>query len=658
MLELRLVKEDSFEQEGGLREFVIQTPSLQADAEGQAAQELFDKHPEAEGIVVMEHSIPVGIIMRTMFFQTMGTRYGHSLYMSRHVRILMDTEFMKADASDGVSKVGLIAMNRTQSKLYDYILVYENGLYVGVISIRRFLVELSMRNEAQISVLKTQQQQLLSAHEQEILLRKHLEYQSASIRNLLDHADQGFLWFSKDLMIKQEYSYKCKRIFGESIGGKVFLELVAPYFAPEKAAVFQMAFDSYFKNNSPVTDNVYLMLLPGECTVNGRILRMEYRRIESGGQKAVMVILNDITEKIALEKAMEEDRNKQRLLIKSFTCQSQIRRMIGEFGELFLGGYRSIFVDTEDFYDDLNALFRAVHTFKGDFAQYGFIRASEKLHVFEDALTELLKRGRNVSMQDVERVMADASPDDMLKDDLGVISEVLGSGYFEQSETISLPKSRLLELEERIRAAAGPVESSEMLELLSGLRRTNIKALLEQYRDYLQYLSDRTMKSMPVYVVEGDDVEVDADRYADFFKSLVHIYRNIMDHGLETDEERLEGGKTDAGLVQCRVENKGDCFTLCISDDGRGIDIDRVREKAIAGNLRTVEELNVMSESEIVRLILLDGLSTNDSANALSGRGMGMPALVEACEALCGTLAITTAKNRGTCFLITLPYLH
>lgn len=140
--------------------------------------------------------------MRTAFYQKMGTRYGHSLYMNRPVKIMMDTEIMKVDIDNSMSKTSIEAMNRKQDKIYDYIIVCKNNTYVGVISIRMFLVELSKKNEAQINVLKNQQQKLMNSHKQEVLLRENLEYQSSSMRNLLDHADQGFLWFGKDLIIK------------------------------------------------------------------------------------------------------------------------------------------------------------------------------------------------------------------------------------------------------------------------------------------------------------------------------------------------------------------------------------------------------------------------------------------------------------------------
>lgn len=645
---------ESFETDGMLSHYVIQVPTVPAHADGQTVKDLFDRYPEAEGMVVMENGSPAGILMRTTFYQKIGSLYGHSLYMNRPISIIIDTAIMKVDVGENIGKIGMQAMGREQSKLYDYIVVYRNKTYLGVISIRLFLMELSKRNEAQISVLKQQQQELLNAHEQEILLRTDLEYQSASVRNLLDHADQGFLWFGRDLKVKREYSYKCKHIFQKGIAGAYFPDLISGYFSDGGDSVFLAAFDSYFKNNSPVTDNVYLMLLPSDCVILGKSIRFEYRRIESAGEKAVMVILSDITEKVRLEKAMEEDRNKQRLIIKACACQGQIRQMLDEFREILTGGYRSFFRDDLPFHDSLNELFRAIHTFKGDFAQYGFVSAAAHLHGFEDRLLSLVEAGEAASLPEVERIMSEANPDEMLEADLNVIYEVWGRSYFEQSELISVPKSRLNELERQIRT--GCADPDAAASLLHSLQLKNVKGMLEQYRDYLEYLSGRVMKQMPVYLVEGEDVELDPAEYSDFFKSLVHIFRNSMDHGLESDEERLESGKSERGLVECQISKQDDgWFTLRISDDGRGIDLEKLKEKAAETKVYPQEELEQMSESELCSLIFADRLSTKDTADSLSGRGMGMSAVQEACLRLGGKLAITTARNQGTSFCFTLP---
>lgn len=330
--------------------------------------------------------------------------------------------------------------------------------------------------------------------------------------------------------------------------------------------------------------------------------------------------------------------------------------MLEEFRELFSGGYKNCFNGCKDFNDGLNQLFRDLHTFKGDFAQYGFFSASEKLHEFEDALLKFVNSPRT-SIVDVEEIMAHGEPEKILEDDLKIIYEVLGKSYFSQSEMISIPKSKLIEIENKIKNQNSLLNSSDLILMVEELRKKNIKVLMEQYSDYLQYLANRLMKSVPIYIIDGEDVLVDPERYGSFIKSLVHIFRNIMDHGIETEEERLEQGKEIRGLVECRISKLDEeWFTITISDDGRGIDIDKVKERAIANNLYKGEEVEEFTEREICNLILADHFSTKACTDEISGRGVGMSAFKEACTSLGGRVEVLTEKNKGTSFHIKLPF--
>jgi hypothetical protein len=116
---------DTFDNEYTLEQFVIQVPTVQTSVCGESIKDIFHREAEAEGVVLTEKGCPAGIIMRTTFFQKMGTLYGHSLYSKRPAGILMETDFMKADLNDNISKIGIQSMSREPGKLYDYIVVYK-----------------------------------------------------------------------------------------------------------------------------------------------------------------------------------------------------------------------------------------------------------------------------------------------------------------------------------------------------------------------------------------------------------------------------------------------------------------------------------------------------------------------------------------------------
>jgi len=132
------------------------------------------------------------------------------------------------------------------------------------------------------------------------------------------------------------------------------------------------------------------------------------------------------------------------------------------------------------------------------------------------------------------------------------------------------------------------------------------------------------------FVVDGGDTELDRkiiDRIGD---SLVHLLRNSLDHGLENAAERIAAGKPAQGNLILSACYDGGCVTISLTDDGRGIPVDRVREKALAKRLFDAETLDGMSRSELVNIIFMPGFSTSPIITDLSGRGVGMDVVKKA----------------------------
>ena len=138
------------ELEENIVHLISKVPVCNINDLGGVAYDLFFTIPDAEGIVVLDGDKPVGLIMRHKYFQKIGAKFGQALYMRRPVSLLMDSSALVVDTSISVGRVGMLAMSRPQDNLYDYVLVIENGKYIGAISIHVFLVELSKKREQQI----------------------------------------------------------------------------------------------------------------------------------------------------------------------------------------------------------------------------------------------------------------------------------------------------------------------------------------------------------------------------------------------------------------------------------------------------------------------------------------------------------------------------
>jgi two-component system chemotaxis sensor kinase CheA len=156
-------------------------------------------------------------------------------------------------------------------------------------------------------------------------------------------------------------------------------------------------------------------------------------------------------------------------------------------------------------------------------------------------------------------------------------------------------------------------------------------------------------------VMQGADTELDR-QVLDLIKDpLTHMVRNSADHGLERPEERRDSGKGETGTISLNAFHEGGHIIIEISDDGRGLDLERIKAKAIANGLAGEAELAGMTDQQIMQFIFKAGFSTAEAVTAVSGRGVGMDVVRSNIEKIGGTVELTSRKYRGSVFTIKIP---
>lgn len=156
-------------------------------------------------------------------------------------------------------------------------------------------------------------------------------------------------------------------------------------------------------------------------------------------------------------------------------------------------------------------------------------------------------------------------------------------------------------------------------------------------------------------VMIGQDTELDRQVLELIKDPLTHMVRNSADHGLEPPETRRALGKPEAGRITLNAYHEGGHIIIEISDDGRGLDLERIRAKALAQGLVSEAELAAMNESQILRFIFHPGFSTAAQVTAVSGRGVGMDVVKTNIERIGGTIDLKTVAGQGTTFTIKIP---
>lgn len=211
-----------------------------------------------------------------------------------------------------------------------------------------------------------------------------------------------------------------------------------------------------------------------------------------------------------------------------------------------------------------------------------------------------------------------------------------------------------LERHPRMEEAVLAIEraSRELQERVMGIRLVQLKHALGRFPRLVHDLSDSVGKKIELVMI-GEETELDKNLIEALGDPLTHLVRNCVDHGLETPEDRRKAGKSETGTVRIFAHYEGGNVVIEVSDDGRGLDKERILAKAKEKGL--IADSEALTDDAVYNLIFSPGFSTAAQVTDLSGRGVGMDIVRQAIRAMNGSIAISTTPGKGTAFRIRLP---
>jgi two-component system, chemotaxis family, sensor kinase CheA len=237
------------------------------------------------------------------------------------------------------------------------------------------------------------------------------------------------------------------------------------------------------------------------------------------------------------------------------------------------------------------------------------------------------------------------------------------------SGEIGLTKNRLTHLRsdilqghndaDTLRELDQSVSQLDMLvvSLQNAVMKTRMQPIGRLFKKYPRLARDlaRSLGKDVELVLVGEETEMDKTMIEDLNDPLVHLVRNAVDHGVETIEERVAAGKSEKSFVELSARQEGDHILITITDDGKGMRPEVIRNKAVEKGLITAEIANTLDENRCLELIFLPGFSTKDEISSVSGRGVGMDVVKTNIQKLNGTVNISSEAGKGSTISISLP---
>jgi two-component system, chemotaxis family, sensor kinase CheA len=196
--------------------------------------------------------------------------------------------------------------------------------------------------------------------------------------------------------------------------------------------------------------------------------------------------------------------------------------------------------------------------------------------------------------------------------------------------------------------------SSDLQYSVMDVRLVQVGFLFNKFHRVVRDAASLEQKDV-ILKLEGTETEIDRNVLQVISDSLIHLIRNCIGHGIESPEDREKQGKPRDGVVTLSASSETDAVIIEISDDGRGLNYERIKSKAIAKNLITEEDAENLSKEDLSMLIFEPGFSTMDQVTSIAGRGVGMDVVKKTLDSIGGTIRLVSNEGQGTVIQLTLP---
>ncbi|MBV2167716.1 MAG: PAS domain-containing protein [Bdellovibrio sp.] len=468
---------------------------------------------------------------------------------------------------------------------------------------------------------------------------------------LLDSLGQGFFIFNPQGHILDVSSKACENTVECKPDGKLIWDVLK---LPEnKVEGFKKWMQTLFMEMLPFEDLAPLGPTTFEHS-QSRNIALEYHPLRSaeGTMDGVVVVASDITSLVEAQKQAENEKEHAKLIINMIKSKREIHRFIQEAQGLLMAIREEVSKDEGPY--DSESLYRHLHTLKGGAALFSVTEVAESCHQAETILSELKDNWTHPAFIALRGKCFEI--EDYFFKFLHETREILGSSALSEERQIEIAISKLNDIARKVGTLPGGGTVAQ--ELLLELAMEPVSRFLEPYNEVMLRLAERIDKMMAPLKITNGSVMVIPEIYNPLFSTLVHAFRNAVDHGIELPDQRVDLGKPAEGQVEVELEvlhqaTPRPLLQIRIKDDGGGIDPSKIREKLAK---RMVDTRN-KSDHEVIQHIFDSQFSTRDQVTDISGRGVGMDAIKVAAEELQGRVWVDSELGKGTTLLIEVPYI-
>lgn len=501
----------------------------------------------------------------------------------------------------------------------------------------KYRSELSQKEEYARNLEK-----LVEARTQELALVNQ------TLQAILNSLGQGFFTFNSEGECGNVFTKACEEILeGLPKGRKAWEVLGVPGGELDQ---FKKWSESVFNEFLPFEDMKGLGPNLYNHSQNRRVV-LDYFPIRREADKIsdVVVVATDKTAEFEAQKALEAEKQFAAMIVKYMKNKEQFLQFLSSVRQAF--GPLMTMANESMSAEKISESFRVLHTLEGEAGTFSVseLKSASRVsqHILEPFKGKASISGEPLKSYAESLVAMKNQFEEFLKENNEIFN--VPEGDVARSVEVSLPALTefLNELEKN------PSNKELSLRFQDKFLKVSLGSCLKYFDGLVQGVAERVGKKVKPLIIEDSGLRIYPEPYQKIFSGLVHAFRNAVDHGLETPDEREWGGKDPAGQIKVFAEFKDGFFHMDISDDGKGIDPSIIREKLKAKYPN--EDFVQQSDDEIIQRVCMPGFSSRESVGEFSGRGVGLDALREEVLKAGGTLHIKSKVGEGTIIHLEFP---
>ncbi|MCH8885173.1 MAG: Hpt domain-containing protein [SAR324 cluster bacterium] len=521
---------------------------------------------------------------------------------------------------------------------------------------RSEIAELNQSFRGMVSDLRKSREEI---EEYNRTLEQRIDERTREIRGLLDNMDEGIFTILSNGELMPGFSKATEEMLGAIGEGGNFFDAV--HLSAKEKKTIEDTFQLLANPNLMVDWDDMVQFVPSEFeTGDGQWLKARYRPIfdaEGNRTEAIMVVLQDVTTETALQADIQKSQAEQEMIVKILQNRENFELFYVDALEMMEDAGKLLNAMESYHRGSVDSLFRTMHTIKGTAALFGLARMSEMAHEIEDTLRDL-RDNRDAAFSEEERHGVLLEIDKMRENMVGARREIIALTGEEDTgqRSITLSIGKVEQIAEQVLAKVPAGQKDEVSQILGRLKHVALSRLAKKYVTLVSQLASKLGKNAE-FKLDGNsgEIELAPDFFGRLDASFLHIIRNSMDHALEHPEERIESGKQPVGQITLSAEFENGGIRFAISDDGKGIDTDRVLQIGLERGFVTEAQASDFTKDEIINLLFIPGFSSAQEVTELSGRGVGLDVVKTDVARLDGKLEIESILGKGTTFQLHFP---